>query len=145
MAEKLELAKDGLIERWGDNMKVEIMSGSSQYIDITPFIAWQGLTFSLNSIDGPDAGRTMDGRMHRDMIAIKEKMQIKTVPLKRAQTSLLISLLEPETLTVRVNPYPNTNSAKVMVMYTNNVQTSHIIHRESGEELESISFPLIEY
>ena len=125
-------------------MKVEIMNSSSQFVDITPYIAWQGLTFSRNDVDGPDAGRTMDGRMHRDRVAIKEKMQIKTTLLTKAQISTLHTLLLPETLSVRVTPYPQTNSAKVFTMYTNNVSTQHIIHRASGEDLQSMSFPLIE-
>ena len=125
-------------------MKVEIMNGSSQYVDITPYIAWQGLSFSRNDVDGPDAGRTMDGRMHRNRVAVKEKIQIKTVPLTRAQVSTLQILLYPETLTVRVTPYPRTNAAAVFSMYSNNVTTQHIIHRESGEDLQAMTFPLIE-
>ena len=125
-------------------MKVEIMNSSSQYVDITPFIAWQGLSFSRNDVDGPDAGRTMDGRMHRNRVAVKEKMQIKTIPLTKAQVSTLQSLLYPETFLVRVNPYPKTNSAAVFSMYSNNVTTQHIIHRESGEDLQTMTFPMIE-
>ena len=143
-AEKSEQARGGLTEQWGDNMTVEIMNGSSQYVDITPYIAWQGLTFSKQDVDGPDAGRTMDGRMHRDRVAIKEKMQIKTVPLSQDKIAILQTLLDPETLTVRVNPYPKTNASKVMTMYTNNVSTQHIIHRSNGDDIESMSFPLIE-
>ena len=56
-------------------MTVEIYNAStSQWVDITPMIAWQGLTFSLNSVDAPNAGRDMSGLMHRGMVAIKEKM-----------------------------------------------------------------------
>lgn len=143
-AERSEQVRDGLTEQWGDNMTVEIMNASSQYVDITPYIAWQGLTFSKQDVDGPDAGRTMDGRMHRDRVAIKEKMQIKTVPLSQDKIALLQTLLDPETLTVRVNPYPKTNASKTMTMYTNNVSTQHIIHRSNGDDIQSMSFPLIE-
>jgi len=125
-------------------MKVEIMNSSSQYVDITPYIAWQGLTFSTNDIDGPDAGRTMDGKMHRNRVSTKEKMQVKTIPLTRAEVATLHTLLYPETITVRVTPYPKTNAAAVFYMYTNNVSTQHIIHRVSGEDLQVMSFPLIE-
>ena len=120
------------------------MNSSSQYVDITPYIAWQGLTFSTNDVDGPDAGRTMDGRMHRNRVATKEKMQIKTVPMTRAQVATLHTLLYPENIAVRVTPYPKTNAAAVFTMYTNNVATQHIIHRASGEDLQIMSFPLIE-
>ena len=126
-------------------MKVEIYNqANSTWVDITPWIAWQGLSFSVNSVDAPNAGRDMSGLMHRGMVAIKEKININTVQLTRAQVATLIQLLLPESFLVRVNPYPNTNGTKMMTMYSNNVKTTHVIHRENGEDLQSVSFPLIE-
>lgn len=125
-------------------MKIEIKNSSNQWVDITPYIAWQGLTFSVNSVDSPDAGRDMSGLMHRGMVAVKEKMNVQTIQLTRAQSAQLHQLLLPETFQVRVTPYPRTNAAHVMLMYSNNVKTTYVIHRESGEDLQSLSFPLIE-
>lgn len=126
-------------------MTIEIYNTSSlAWVDITPMIAWQGLTFSRNDVDAPDAGRTMDGTMHRGRVASKEKMEIKTVQLTRAQSSALQTLLYPESIQVRVTPYPRTNSAHTMNMYSNNVKTTYVIHRENGEDLQSLSFPLVE-
>lgn len=125
-------------------MKVELSTTGSTWFDITPLIAWQGLTFSLNSVDAPDAGRDMSGYMHRGMVAIKEKMNIQTIQLTRAQVASLFPYFERESFYVRVTPYPNTNSAKTLLVYTNNVKTTYIIHRQSGEDLQSLSFPLIE-
>ena len=125
-------------------MKVELSTNGSSWTDITPLIAWQGLTFSLNSVDAPDAGRDMSGLMHRGMVAIKEKMNIQTVQLTRAQVSSLFRFYERDAFYVRVNPYPNTNASKTLHVYTNNVKTTYIIHRASGEDLQSLSFPLIE-
>lgn len=124
-------------------MKVEIKNSSNQWIDITPYIAFQGLTFSVNSIDAPDAGRDMSGLMHRGMIAIKEKMNIQTVQLTKSQASTLINLLLPQSFEVRVTPYPQTNAAKTMTMYSNNVKTTYTI-KCANDELMSLSFPLIE-
>lgn len=124
-------------------MKVEIKNSSNQWIDITPYIAFQGLTFSVNSIDAPDAGRDMSGLMHRGMIAIKEKMNIQTIQLTKSQASTLITLLLPKSFEVRVTPYPQTNAAKTMTMYSNNVKTTYTI-KCANDELMSLSFPLIE-
>ena len=104
-------------------MKVEIYNGSS-WVDITPYIAWQGLTFSRNDVDAPDAGRDMSGLMHRGMIAIKEKMNIQTVQLTRAQVAGLFAYFQRDAFYVRVTPYPNTNAAKTLHVYTNNVKTA---------------------
>lgn len=126
-------------------MTIEIYNTSSlAWVDITPMIAWQGLTFSRNDVDAPDAGRTMDGTMHRGRVASKEKMEIKTVQLTKAQVSALETLLFPETIQVRVTPYPRTNAAHTMTMYSNNVKATYIIHRANGEDLQSLSFPLVE-
>ena len=126
-------------------MTVEIFNRTTQqWVDITPYIAWQGLTFSRNDVDAPNAGRDMAGYMHRGRVASKEKMNINTVQLTRAQSAMIQTLLFPETILVRVTPYPRTNSAHIMNMYSNNVKTTYVIHRESGEDLQSLSFPLIE-
>lgn len=124
-------------------MTVEIF-GNNQWNDITPLIAWQGLTFSRNDVDAPDAGRDMSGYMHRGRVAVKEKMNIQTIQLTRAQVSWLQTLLYPQSIQVRVTPYPLTNAAHTMSMYTNNVKATYVIHRHNGEDLQSLSFPLIE-
>lgn len=126
-------------------MTVEIYDYSSgSWVNITPWIKYQGLTFSRNDVDAPDAGRDMSGYMHRGRVASKEKMNISTVQLTRAQSARLQSLLFPETILVRVNPYPRTNASHTMYMYSNNVSTQYVIHRENGEDLQELSFPLIE-
>ena len=86
----------------------------------------------------------MSGLMHRGMVAIKEKMNIQTVQLTRAQVASLFVYFELDAFYARVTPYPNTNTTKVMHVYTNNVKTTYVIHRQSGEDLQSLSFPLIE-
>ena len=126
-------------------MTVEIYNnGSGTWFDITPYIKWQGLTFSRNDVDSPDAGRDMSGLMHRGRVASKEKMNISTVQLTRSQSAFIQQLLFPETIQVRVTPYPRTNGPYIMSMYSNNVKTTYVIHRENGEDLQELSFPLIE-
>lgn len=126
-------------------MTVEIWDNTnSEWFDITPWIAWQGLTFSRNDVDSPQAGRDMSGYLHRGRVASKEKMNIQTVQLTRAQSSKLQTLLFPETIQVRVTPYPRTNTTAILYMYSNNVKTTYVIHRQNGEDLQSLSFPLIE-
>lgn len=125
-------------------MKVELSTNGVSWTDITPLIAWQGLTFSLNSVDAPDAGRDMSGFMHRGMVAIKEKMNVQTIQLTKAQVASLFNFFVLDAFYVRVNPYPNTNASQILHVYTNNVKTTYVIHRKNGEDLQSLSFPLIE-
>ena len=125
-------------------MKVEIKNSSTTWVDITPYIAFQGLTFSRNDVDAPDAGRDMSGLMHRGRVGVKEKMNINTIPLTKTQSSSIQQLLYPETIEVRVTPYPRTNAAQILSMYSNNVKVTYLIHYTSGEDMQSLSFPLIE-
>lgn len=126
-------------------MTIEIYDYSNNsWADITPWIKYQGVTFSRNDIDSPDAGRDMSGTLHRGRVASKEKMNIATIPLTRSQSSRLQTLLFPETVMVRVNPYPRTNNSQTFYMYSNNVKTQYLQHTENGDDLQELSFPLIE-
>lgn len=126
-------------------MTVEIYDyNTSTWEDITPIIKFQGITFSRNDIDSPDAGRDMSGLLHRGRVASKEKMEINTIPLTRSQSSRVQTLLFPETIMVRVNPYPRTNSSQTFYMYSNNVKSKYIKHDEDGDDIYELSFPLVE-
>ena len=126
-------------------MTIEIYNNSTySWFDITPYIAWQGVSFSRNDVDSPSAGRDMSGYMHRGRVAVKEKMNINTVPLTRAQSSMIQTLLYPATIQVKVTPYPRTNTTQIMSMYSNNVKVNYLIHKDNGEDLQTLSFPLIE-
>ena len=128
-----------------DDVKIEIWDRqTASWFDITPWITWQGLTFSRNDVDGPNAGRDMGGNMHRDRVSIKEKMNVTTIQLGKVDTAKLYGLLEPESINVRVTQYPPTNSVKTMTMYSNNVKTTFVRKTTWGDNLYTLSFPLIE-
>ena len=50
-------------------------------VDITPYIAYQGIQYTRNDIDGPNAGRALDGTMYRDRVTVKDKWTITCRPL----------------------------------------------------------------
>ena len=112
--------------------------------DITKYIKFGGITFSRNDVEAPDAGRDMNGLMHRGRVAYKERMDITTILLTKSQLAMLHTLLEPESFSVTVNPYPMTNASKTMKMYSNSVKTTYVIRHTNGEEYQELSFPLVE-
>lgn len=111
--------------------------------DITKYIKYQGVKFSREDVEAPDAGRDMSGLMHRGRVAIKERMDIETVPLTKSEVKILHDLLLPETFSVTVNPYPRTNASKTMTMYSNSVKTNYVISRTS-DDIQTMTFPLVE-
>lgn len=125
-------------------LKLEIYNGTS-WVDITPYIAWQGISFSRNDVDDPDTGRDMSGTMRRGRIAIKEKMNVQTIPLKRSAISTIYNLVLPQTFQVRVTGHPGVpgSSSITYTMYSNNFATSPVIETANGEVM-SAKFPLIE-
>lgn len=126
-------------------MTLEIYNQSTNsWVNITPWIAYSGLTFSRNDVDSSDAGRDMSGLMHRGRVSDKEKMNVTTINLTNSQVSEIHNLLYPESFYVRVTPYPKTNSAAVFYVYSNNVKTSYVRKKANGEDLFKVTFPLIE-
>ena len=96
-------------------------------------------------MDDPDTGRDMSGTMRRGRVAIKEKINVQTIPLKRSVISTIYNLVLPQTFQVRVTGHPSVpgSSAIIYTMYSNNFATSPVIETANGEVM-SAKFPLIE-
>ena len=99
-------------------MTFEILSNSS-YVSLLPYIAYGGLEYQLSSVDAPNAGRSMDGMMHRAEVAKKDKWKIKCRPLTTAEAAIVLPLVSPQVITVKyLSPY--TNSVVIKQMYVGN-------------------------
>lgn len=112
-------------------------------VDITDYIAAGGVKWSRNDVEDPDAGRTLDGLMHRNRVATKIRMDITTVPLLTEDMQRLQQLLSPVYITVE---YPDlVNGAVIKTMYSNNISTNIVLtNRQHGHYWSGCTFPLIE-
>lgn len=124
-------------------MKIEVEYNSS-WVDITKYIKYEGAEFGRHDVEAPSAGRTIDGKMHRNRVAIKERVDLSTVPIDNTVTALLHSYILPETVRFRITPYPSTNAPKIMTVYSNEVKTHYLIHRADGRDIYTMTFPLVE-
>ena len=124
-------------------MKIEIKNSSNVFVDITPYIAFQGVKRGRNDVDGPEAGRTLDGIMHRARVGTKLRYDINCRPLKLAELTALETLIMPEYISVRItDPYYGTVTK---TMYSNNTSAGYCIKKKNGTEWwNGITFPLIE-
>lgn len=112
--------------------------------DITPYIAHQGVKWSRNDVDGPNAGRTLSGLMVRDRVATKIRLDITCRPLKTDEIHILLNLLLPEFVQVTYNDPMYGTVTKTM--YANNNPAQFLFAR-TGYETEywtGITFPLVE-
>ena len=113
-------------------------------VDITELIAFNGWERQRNDVDSPDAGRTLDGRMHRARVATKMRFNVTCRPLLSGEISTLESLIMPEYVTVKVigDPYFGTWEK---LCYVNNTSAKYLIRKKDGRQYwGGITFPIIE-
>lgn len=117
---------------------------TNRWVDILWAVKYQGLDGSLNSVDGPNAGRVIeDALMTRDLLAVKHKWNFTTIPITLEQATSIEELLMPEFFRVRTDYYtPNVNT--VYTVYSNNVTKTYVINKGNGRELVKLSFPIVE-
>ena len=112
-------------------------------VDISPYVGFRGFKWTRNDIDGPDAGRTMDGRMHRLRVATKIRLDITCRPLKGSEARILLNAIQPEYVNVTYDdPMYGTVTKR---MYSNNNPASYMLRKPNGTEWwDGITFPLVE-
>lgn len=112
-------------------------------VDILPYVAHQGIKWSRNDLDSPEAGRTLDGIMHRARVATKIRWDITCRPLKSDEASTLLNLIQNEWVTVEcTDPM---SGLRTGTFYSNNNPATHMLLQEDGTEWwDGITFPLIE-
>lgn len=112
--------------------------------EITDFIAFGGWQRERGDVDGPEAGRTLDARMHRARVATKMRYNVTCRPLLVEELSSLERLIMPEYVTVKVigDPYYGTWEK---TCYVNNTSSQYLIRKRNGAQWwGGITFPIIE-
>lgn len=107
--------------------------------DITPYVAMRGIKWQRNDLDA-EAGRTMDGTMHRDRVATKIRLDVTCLPLSSRDAAVVLNAIYPEYVEVTYTDPMYGNITKVM--YSNNNPATFI--NTVTDLWEGISFPLIE-
>ena len=109
-------------------------------VDIMPFIQQKGIRWTRSDLDGPNAGRTMDGTMYRERISTKTRLDIKCLPLTAQQAAVVLNAIYPEYVQVRYTDPMEGIVTKTM--YANNIPATYI--DTSTDLWEGIAFPLVE-
>ena len=111
--------------------------------NIISYILEDGLTFEYFDIDAPDAGRTLDGKMHRARVAQKVKITVRCRPLTAAQLSSIQNLMTGQTFTVRYYNPAGTQVSKTMYKGDERYDAHLIVDSTTGE-YHNYEFHLIE-
>lgn len=115
-------------------------------VDLTPYIAYQGVKWQRNDVDGPNAGRTLgNAYMYRDRVATKIRLDCTCSPLKAAEAAIILKAIKPEYVTVTYTDPEEGAVRNGVEMYSNNVPATFCqIDRHGVEWWMGIAFPLIE-
>ena len=114
-------------------------------VDILPYTKESGIKWQRNDVESPNAGRTMDGAMHRGRVAIKFRADFDLRDLHTEDTTMILNLILPEFVEAETNVHPLYGYV-IAQFYSNNVPaTCMTIDKETGDAIwTEISFPLIE-
>lgn len=109
-------------------------------VNMLPFIAQNGIKWQRNDLDGSNAGRTMDGTMHRERITSKVRLDVTCIPLSSEEAAAVLNAIYPEYVDVE---YTDPMYGRVVkTMYSNNTPATYI--NTISDRWEGITFPLIE-
>lgn len=112
-------------------------------VNMLPYVAHRGIKWQRNDLDGPTAGRTMDGVMHRARVATKVRLDITCRPLKTHEARIVLGAIQNEYVTVQITD-PR-DGLVTRTMYANNNPATHMLVEPDGTEWwDGITFPLIE-
>lgn len=109
-------------------------------VNMLPYIAQKGIKWQRNDLDGENAGRTMDGTMHRERVTSKVRLDITCLPLSSADAQTVLGVIFPEYVDVEYTDPMYGHVYKTM--YSNNTPATYI--NTTTDMWEGISFPLIE-
>lgn len=114
------------------------------YVPIEKLIGFGGVKYTRNDIDGPNAGRAMNGLMIRDRVATKGKWDVSlTGQIKSTDAQVVLSLVQPESFNIKTD-LP-TGTMTVYKVYTNNIPVQFSMLRPDGTEYYSgVSIPFVE-
>lgn len=109
-------------------------------VNMLPYIVQNGIKWQRNDIDGTNAGRTMDGTMHRERVTSKVRLDVTCLPLSSENASIVLNAIYPEYVEVEYTDPMYGPSIKQM--YSNNNPATYV---DTVTDLwEGITFPLIE-
>lgn len=125
--------------------KIKSSNTSASGLNIVPWIAENGVQWTRNGIESPDAGRTLDMTMHRGLLGFKAKAEVACVWMNQADVATLLNAIAPETVTVTTDTLPWTTSTVTMTMYSNNNKGTILTEYTDGTKLYGdVVFPLVE-
>lgn len=113
-------------------------------VNITEYIARTGFKWKRSDVEASGAGRGLDGKLLRNRVASKIRLDVTCRPLTTEESSIVLTAIMPEWVEVTYTD-PQIGAEVTKTMYSNNNPASFLNRRPDGSEYwDGITFPLIE-
>lgn len=112
--------------------------------DIITFIADGGFKWSDTDFDSENAGRTLDGKMHRGRVCSKIKYELTARSLTVAECNTLIKALDHEYVTVETDLDPKHGTCSLNMYNSSRNASIRAIYNAEESLWDGITFNLIE-
>lgn len=117
---------------------------TGDWVNILPYSAYGTMDATTNSVDGPNAGRSIDnGYMIRDLLGYKNKVPFVSYPISLEDCQALRQLVMEEELAVRTDIFEGAMTTYDMYPGAT-VTITHVQSYTDGSVMGKISFNLIE-
>ena len=112
-------------------------------IDIAPLI--EEIKWSENDLDSPNAGRTLDGLMHRGKVTSKRRADIKLMPEKASVINPVLQIIRNEYFMCETDLAPSDGGVLYMTMYNSTRSGSiQIVNTDGVIMHKDVAFNIIE-
>ena len=115
-------------------------------VNILPYIADGGLVIEENDLDAEGSGRTLDGVMHRILVARKDKHAIKCRPLTTEEANVVLQAISGTNtgiVAVSTNMHPKYGTYSGNMYNSTRTAAVYRIDDDDGVLWDNISFTLI--
>ena len=118
------------------------LSSQNTTVDITRCI--ETISWSENDLDSPDAGRTLDGKMHRGKVTSKNRADIKLLPLKAEVLGPILQVLRFEYFTCETDLMPGYGVISMEMYNSKRSGGILIVDTEGKIRHKDVAFNIIE-
>ena len=119
---------------------LKIQNGSSWH-DYSDMVKLSGVGWKRNDLDADGAGRTLDGVMHRSLVAQKRTLEFSLMPYRQSRYASLDTDLSQETFSVM---YSDLHGTLTKTFYCSSFSATLDLDIDDQPEWSGGSFTIIE-
>ena len=125
-------------------VKVRTYGSTGSYFDLTPYIFFEGVKWSLNPVDASDAGRDQTGKMHRAYLGDWRRLDLTMKPLTAEEMQSVLNATKGVWLDVLFTDLQTGTSSSRKMYRGATLAANHTIQRGTMQLWSGLVVELIE-